>query len=101
MTDEPKNHPSTDEFSEQETLIEFPARFPIKIMGKNTPEFQSAVLAIINQTIPEKDRIEIREQPSKNGAYLAITVVAMFYDKPTIDNVYQALTDEPLVLMAL
>lgn len=92
-----------DDFStlETETLLEFPARFPIKITGKNTVEFQEAVLRIINLTIPEKDRLEMQERPSKNGNYLAITVYAMFYDKPSIDKVYEALTAEPLVLMAL
>lgn len=100
MTDHktPKNH---DDFTQEDTLLEFPARFPIKIMGKNTPEFQTAVFAIINAHIPEKDRLEIRELPSKGDKYLGITIVAMFYDKPAIDAVYQALTDEPLVLMAL
>lgn len=90
-----------DNFTAEDTLIEFPARFPIKIMGKNTTDFQQAVLKIITDTIPEKDRLEIREQTSKGDSYLAITVVAMFYDKPAIDAVYQALTAEPLVLMAL
>lgn len=93
------NH--SDDFTQEDTLLEFPARFPIKIMGKNTPEFRSAVLQIINACIPEKDRLEIREQLSKGDKYLGMTVVAMFYEKPAIDAVYQALTAEPLVLMAL
>lgn len=96
------NNPTKQEESSQtETLLEFPARFPIKIMGKNTVAFQQAVLNIINEKIPENNRLEIREQLSKGERYLAITIVAMFYDKATIDAVYQALTNEPLVLMAL
>lgn len=92
---------TNDDFSAAESLIEFPARFPIKITGKNTPEFQAEVLAIINRLIPEQDRLDMRERPSKNGNYLAVSLTAMFYDKPAIDAVYQALSDSPHVIMAL
>lgn len=96
MTDKPMA-----ELSETETLIEFPTRFPIKITGKNTPEFQADVLEIVKRLIPEQDRLELREQASKNGNYLAISLTAMFYDKAAIDAVYQALSDSPNVIMAL
>lgn len=85
----------------EETLIEFPARFPIKITGKNTPEFQAEILDIVNRLIPEQDRLGMKEQASKNGNYLAISLTAMFYDKAAIDVVYQALSDSPHVIMAL
>ncbi len=86
---------------QEETLIEFPARFPVKIMGKNTAAFQQTVSDIVNQFIAEKDCLSVTEKPSKNGNYLAISVTAMFYDKPSIDAFYQALSDAPDVLMAL
>lgn len=98
MTDQ-KNQ--EDDFNEKETLIEFPARFPIKVMGKNTSEFQSLVLKIANDLIPQKDLLSIDERPSKNGRFLSMTITAMFYDKPAIDAVYMALTAHPEVLMAL
>ncbi len=86
---------------EQDTLIEFPARFPIKVMGKNTPEFQAEVLRVARETIPEKDLLSIKESLSKNQRFMSITLTGMFYDKPAIDRVYQALSDSPLVMMAL
>lgn len=94
----------TEQMNEQaaeETLIEFPAKFPIKITGKNTPEFQAEVISIMNRLIPEQDRLGFKEQASKNGNYLAISITAMFYDKAAIDAVYQALSNSPHVIMAL
>lgn len=94
----------TEKMNEQaaeETLIEFPAKFPIKITGKNTIEFQLAVSDIMNRLIPEQDRLAFKEQKSKKGNYLAISITAMFYDKAAIDAVYQALSNSPHVIMAL
>lgn len=85
----------------KESLLEFPARFPIKIMGKNDADFREAVLQIAEDLIPEADRMGVTEQLSKNQRYLSLTVTAMFYEKPAIDRVYQALSKNPHVLMAL
>lgn len=86
--------------NQEETLLEFPARFPIKAMGKNTPEFISFLESIAAQ-IPADDFIEIQKQPSKNGNFLAVTIYATFHNKPSIDAIYQQLSASDLVLMAL
>lgn len=85
----------------QETLLEFPVRFPIKVMGKNTQEFRDFVARIAREKIVPADFIEISARPSKNGQFLALNILATFHDKSSIDAVYQALTGNPLVLMAL
>ncbi|WP_072281042.1 YbeD family protein [Rappaport israeli] len=85
----------------QESLIKFPTRFPIKIMGKNTAEFRQAVDKIVQDSIVEEDLIEVKEQLSSNERFLSFTIVAMFAEQAAIDAVYQALTAEPLVIMAL
>lgn len=82
-------------------LLTFPARFPIKIMGKNTPEFQAAVLKIANAHIPAQKLLHINEKPSGTGKYLGLTLIAFFDNQDEIDAVYQALTAEPSVIMAL
>lgn len=81
--------------------LTFPLNYPIKIMGKNNDAFKQAVQEIVTQHIPEKYLIECKENLSKEGNYLAITVRATFHDKPSIDAVYQALSDHPNVYMAL
>lgn len=92
---------SADSNTTQETLLQFPARFPVKIMGKNTAIFRAAVLEIVHQHIAKKDIISISEKLSSNDKYLSMTVTAMFYDKAAIDAVYMALTKVPDVMMAL
>lgn len=82
-------------------LLTFPARFPIKIMGKHSADFQAAILKIANTLIPQDKLLEINEKPSSNGKYLGITVIAVFDSQADIDAVYQAITAEPSVIMAL
>lgn len=85
----------------EETLLEFPCRFPIKAMGKADVEFDLLVLEIIQQhaTAPEKTKMTSR--PSANGKYLAVTVHIEATSKVQLDNIYRALSAHPLVLVAL
>lgn len=85
----------------EESLIKFPARFSIKAMGHNNAQFRSAVQEIIERLIPPQDFLGSTESLSKNGKYVSITLTALFYAKPSIDRVYVALSESPLVLMAL
>lgn len=107
MNENNENHPQTegntvsDNSNTTETLLSFPARFPVKIMGKNTSEFRNTVLDIVHQHIADKDMIGVAEKLSSNDKYLSLTVTAIFYDKAAIDALYMALTKAPDVMMAL
>lgn len=92
MTQTPETPPS---------LIEFPAQFPIKVMGKNSADFRALVLATCQALIPEKQLLRVDEQLSSSEKYLSCTIVAVFHQQTEIDAVYQRLTASPLVLMAL
>jgi putative lipoic acid-binding regulatory protein len=41
--------------TEQESLLEFPCRFPIKVMGRNQGDFKSVVTEIITRKFPVGD----------------------------------------------
>lgn len=85
---------------QEETLIEFPARFPIKIVGENCAEFRESI-EILASGFATHQLVSLNERLSKDGKYLSFTLTAIFYDKPSIDAVYQALTQNPWVKMAL
>ncbi len=82
-----------------ETLLEFPCRFPIKVMGRDTPEFRPDVLAIITQhagKIPEDD---VRTQPSSKGSFVSLTVTITAESRQQLDDVYLALQADEHVMM--
>jgi putative lipoic acid-binding regulatory protein len=89
---------------EQETnnsLLTFPGDFPIKIMGKNTTEFETTILGIIRKHFPELKEDAIQTRASKEKNYLAITVTVHAESKEPLDAVYRELSSNKLVLMAL
>jgi hypothetical protein len=85
----------------EETLLEFPCDFPIKIMGKATDEFRSLALGIVSQHFGDLRPDRIDERPSREGRYLAITVTVRAESKAQLDAVYMDLTACQHVLVAL
>ena len=84
----------------EETLLEFPCPFAIKAMGKNDLEFDLLVIEIVRRHVPEDEKA-VTSRPSKDGNYLAVTVLIEATSKRQLDAIYQDLTDHPQVLMAL
>jgi putative lipoic acid-binding regulatory protein len=87
--------------SEQETLLEFPCDFCIKVMGLATPEFDILVAEIVRRHAPDLGEAAIKTRPSKGGKYLAVSVTITATSKKQLDSIYQDLTDHELVLMSL
>lgn len=87
--------------NEQETLLEFPCVFAIKAMGKNHSYFTSLVVEIIRQYVADIKTDAIKSRTSQGSKYSAVTVTIEATSKKQLDDIYQALTDCPQVLMAL
>jgi putative lipoic acid-binding regulatory protein len=85
----------------EDTLLEFPCRFPIKAMGIQSDEFETRVTAIVNRHAQLWPDEPIRMAPSRAGKYVSITAVVRATSKTQLDAIYQDLTDCDLVLLAL
>lgn len=83
------------------TLLEFPCRFPIKAMGKNSEEYEALISGIILSRARLAVGESIRTTPSKAGNYLSLTAVIEAESQEQLDQIYQALTDCDQVVMAL
>lgn len=86
---------------ETETLLEFPTRFPIKAMGRHEDDFDQHVHVLVSMHVLSEHVVDIHWQPSRNNNYLAVTVTIEAQSKAQLDAVYQTLTDDERVLMAL
>ena len=84
-----------------DTLLEFPCRFPIKVMGAATDEFRSLALGIITRHFGELAASDIEERPSSGGRYLGLTITVNAESKAQLDAVYTELTSCRQVLVAL
>jgi putative lipoic acid-binding regulatory protein len=82
-----------------DTLLEFPVDFPIKAMGRQQAEFRDAVLHTIHRHADVEAVTEVREQVSRNGNFVSVTVTFTAHSKAQLDAIYQALHDHELVMM--
>ena len=82
----------------QDTLIEFPCRFPLKIMGQNVPEFAPTIVEVVRVHAPDFDaEVDLVTRQSTGGKWTSITVTITATSKPQLDSLYLALTGHPLV----
>lgn len=82
-------------------LIDYPSRFPLKVFGNQSDEFENIVLDLVRARCPEAEHIEIRKRSSKRGKYLALTLTFTVYSQQQLEEIYQDLYDCEQVVMSL
>ena len=85
----------------EESAIEFPCEFPIKMMGRDTPEFRSTARALVEKHAGKVADDAVREAQSRKGNFVSITVTITATSQQQLDAIYQDVTDHEDVLMAL
>jgi putative lipoic acid-binding regulatory protein len=85
----------------EDTLMEFPHDYPLKVMGRNTDDFRSVVIGITQKHMGWIDASRIEERPSRDGTYLGLTVMVTATSKAQLDALYMELTGCERVLVAL
>ena len=85
----------------EQSLIEYPCDFPIKVMGANVEGFVTAVTHVARQFDPGFDASTVEIRPSKGGNYLGVTITVRATSRPQLDALYRTLTTHPMVKMVL
>lgn len=83
------------------SLIEYPSRFPVKVMGAKVDGFVEAVTRIARQFDPTFDAASVELRPSKAGNYLGVTVTITATSREQLDELYRTLSTHPLVKVVL
>ena len=94
-------YPPDSGSDQQETLLEFPCKFPVKAMGRNEDGFETLVTEIILTHAELFDAEAVTTQLSSSGKYLSVTVIIEAISKAQLDLIYQDLTNCEQVLVAL
>jgi len=84
-----------------DTLLEFPCKFPIKAMGLADQELEKIVLKIVQRHAPETKSDALRKRESSNGKYLSVTVTIEASSRAQLDAIYLDLTAHGSILMSL
>lgn len=82
-------------------LIEYPSRFPLKVFGNRSQQFEDIVLGLIKKRCPQAEHFEISRRTSKAGTYVALTITFTIYSQKQLEEIYQDLYDCEYVMMSL
>lgn len=95
------NQPVNPTIPPEQSLIEYPCAFPIKVMGAHNEAFVEAVVDIATQHDTSFDASTLERRPSSSGNYLGLTVTVMAISRDQLDDIYRALSGHPLVKYVL
>src|SRR3954463_16423101 len=102
VTSVPNKAPEMKQLTTPEkSLIEYPSRFPIKVMGAKVDGFVHAVTQIAKQFDPSFDATTIELRDSKAGNYLGITITITATSREQLDELYRTLSTHPMVKVVL
>ena len=85
----------------EETLLEFPCDFPVKIMGAKQDGYAQAILDVVLRHAPDFDAASMEMRPSTKGAYLSLTCTVRATSKAQLDALYRELSAHPMVKVVL
>lgn len=85
----------------QDSLIEYPCAFPIKIMGRTEPGFAQTIVDLVKRHAPDFDPGSVEMRVSRKSKYLSLTCTVRATSREQLDALYQELCDHPLVVMVL
>jgi putative lipoic acid-binding regulatory protein len=94
-------HDDREDEAPQESVLEFPCRFPIKAMGRDECEFEAHVLQIISSHVDDIAPDDVSIRSSSKGKFLAVTVTIEAQSQEHLDRVYRNLTASERILYVL
>ncbi len=97
----PPPAPATPTDLHKDSLIEYPSRFPIKVMGLRVNGFVHAVTELAHRFDPDFDAASIELRESSGGKYLGVTITITATSREQLDDLYRALTGHPMVKIVL
>ncbi len=85
----------------EESLLEFPSDFPIKMIGRDSPEFRTLARTLVEKHSGALPDSALQAAVSRNGRFVSITATIRATSQKQLDDIYYELTAHEDVLMAL
>lgn len=89
------------EIPHDQSLIEYPSEFPIKVMGLMQESFAQTIVEVVILHDPTFHAGKMEMRPSTKGTYLSLTVTILAVNREQLDNLYRDLSSHPMVKMVL
>ncbi len=85
----------------EQSLIEYPSHFPIKVMGAMQDGFAESIVELVQGFDPDFHAGKMEMRPSSGGNYLGLTVTVWVTSREQLDDLYRALTSHPMEKVVL
>ena len=85
----------------EDSLIEYPCDFPIKVMGLSQQGFAQAIIEVVLRHDPDFSAASMEMRSSKAARYLSLTCTVRATSRVQLDALYQELCDHTMVTMVL
>lgn len=92
---------SMQDIPPDQSLIDYPSRFPIKVMGLNADGFVRAITGIAKQFDATFDAATVELRPSRGDKYLGVTITITATSRAQLDELYRTLSTHPMVKLVL
>lgn len=76
----------------EESLIEYPCQFPIKIVGLYASDYREKILGLVRVHAPDLNNEQVKERYSKNKKYLSLGITVHAQSREQLDAIYRTLT---------
>ena len=80
----------------EQSLIEYPSAFPIKVMGAHVDGFVDAVVSVALQFDPGFDATTVETRSSSGGKYLGVTVTVTATSREQLVELSRTLSTHPM-----
>lgn len=85
----------------EQSLIDYPSRFPIKVMGLNADGFTEAIVQVVQSFDPDFTPASLETRPSAGNKYLGLTLTITATSREQLDELYRTLSTHPMVKIVL
>ncbi|MDD2700204.1 MAG: DUF493 domain-containing protein [Sideroxydans sp.] len=85
----------------QDSLIDFPCDFPIKVFGVAQQGFAQAMAEAVQLHAPDFSAASIEMRASSGVKYLSLTCTVHVTSREQLDDIYRTLSGHPMVKMVL
>ena len=89
------------EIPPEQSLIEYPSQFPIKVMGLNVDGFVHAMVSVARHFDPGFDAATVELRASKADKDLGVTLTVTATSREQLDELYRTLSTHPMVKLVL
>ena len=85
----------------EDSLIDYPCDFPIKVMGLSQQGFAQTVMEVVARHDPGFSAASLQTRSSSSARYTSLTCTVRATSREQLDALYQELCDHPQVVMVL